>query len=281
MKLQTLQLHFDHGYHHHSTMENRDSLSAMESLAISCFRTVRHLYVKFSPTGIPARFLMPLAALPLETLVVENVLTYDTPFPAWPHLRHLSLDINNDLDERGNVVWPTTWPLETISLDADSDDLLHFMQQKWPSLRSADFLMVDWTCGKPIPSAREMTHSFPRLERLCLRYWEQPDLKDLPDMQHLRSLTLVHSDWKQLPDLRHTLPRLSELRQLNLKIHPCDDSILSHLPPNLVELAWHQPLKKEHIATLPHSLRKLRCSGIVEFGALQRLNEKHIELETQ
>jgi hypothetical protein len=277
MKLQTLQLHFDND---HSTKENGYRLGAMESLSISWFRTVRHLCVKFSPTGIPARFLKPLAELPLETLVVDNVLTYDnTPFPAWPHLRHLSLDINDDLDERGNVVWPTTWPLETISLEGHSDDLLHFMQQEWPLLRSADFLMFDRERGKATPSAREMARSFPQLERLCLRYWEQPDLKDLPDMKHLRSLALVEGDGIQPSDLQR-LPLLSELRQLELNIKNgggTKNTPLSHLPPNLVELVWHHSLKKEHAATLPPGLKKLRCDAI-DLDALCLLRNTHPKL---
>jgi hypothetical protein len=270
MKLQTLQLHFS------STDEQ---LSAVEILSVSCFRTVRHLHVRFSSLEVPARYLKHLEALPLETLVVENVMSYDhTPFPAWPHLRHLFLDINDDLDEGDNVVWPTTWPLETIALAAHSDDLLHFMQQEWPLLRSADFLMFDHERGKPTPSAREMARSFPRLERLCLRKWEQPDLKDLPDMKHLRSLALVDGNGIQSSDLQ-TLPLLSELRQLEL--NGADVLPFSEWPPNLVELVWHPRLKKEHVATLPLGLKKLRCCGTVESDALHLLREKHPKLDME
>jgi hypothetical protein len=93
MKLQTLQLHFYY---------NVEQLSAMEILSVSCFRTVRHLHVRFSSLAVPSRYLKHLEALPLETLVIQNLLKYDNaPFPAWPHLRHLSLQINDDLFERG------------------------------------------------------------------------------------------------------------------------------------------------------------------------------------
>jgi hypothetical protein len=154
------------------------------------------------------------------------------------------------------------------------------MQQEWPSLRSVDLMMVDYEHGKATPSARQMARSFPRLERLRLRDWEQPDLKDLPEMKHLRSLVLVDGNGIQPSDLQ-TLPLLSELRQLELQSYKCDGSLLSRLPPNLIELVWHQPLKKEHVATLPPGLRKLRCCGSVHISALQLLDEKYPMLDIE